>query len=97
MIDKGGVIYYNKLHVKNVTFWEHSSAGRALALQARGHWFEPNCSHQIWPGSSVGLERQPVTLEVEGSSPFRVAKFASVAQLVEQGTENPCVDSSTLS
>ena len=25
------------------------------------------------PGSSVGLECQPVTLEVEGSSPFRVA------------------------
>ena len=27
----------------------------------------------LWPGSSVGLECQPVTLEVEGSSPFRVA------------------------
>ena len=37
------------------------------------------------------LERQPVTLEVDGSSPFRVATFASVAQSVEQGTENPCV------
>ena len=38
------------------------------------------------------LERQPVTLEVDGSSPFRVATFfASVAQLVEQRTENPRV------
>ena len=49
-----------------------------------------------WPGSSVGLECQPVTLEVEGSSPFRVATFrvnslaileelrAGVAQLAEQ-------------
>ena len=47
------------------------------------------------------LERQPVTLEVRGSSPLRVATFkeewersqanASVAQLVEQGTENPRV------
>ena len=48
------------------------------------------------------LARQPVTLEVDGSSPFRVAIFeklsvllsfsyASVAQLVEQGTENPRV------
>ena len=48
------------------------------------------------------LARQPVTLEVDGSSPFRVAKiafergfcparYASVAQLVEQGTENPRV------
>ena len=48
------------------------------------------------------LARQPVTLEVDGSSPFRVAKLsmsralcsaqhASVAQLVEQWTENPRV------
>ena len=46
------------------------------------------------------LARQPVTLEVDGSSPFRVAKnvesesspqYASVAQLVEQWTENPRV------
>ncbi len=46
------------------------------------------------------LARQPVTLEVDGSSPFGVAKFeqsfgsaqyASVAQLVEQRTENPRV------
>ena len=27
------------------TTWEYSSAGRALALQARGHRFEPCCSH----------------------------------------------------
>ena len=39
------------------------------------------------------LARQPVTLEVDGSSPFRVAifLFAFVAQLVEQRTENPRV------
>ena len=40
------------------------------------------------------LECQPVTLEVVGSSPIRVAKFASVAQSVEQGTENPRVGGS---
>ena len=35
--------------------WEHSSAGRAHALQAWGHRFEPCCSHHtIWRGSSVG-------------------------------------------
>jgi hypothetical protein len=31
--------------------WEHSSAGRASALQAGGHRFDPYCSHQplrIW-------------------------------------------------
>ena len=55
------------------------------------------------------LERQPVTLEVDGSSPFRVAIFllgkkieifsfiyrdGFIAQLVEQGTENPRVSGS---
>ena len=51
------------------------------------------------------LARQPVTLEVDGSSPFRVAIYAgeqskrsaqhaSVAQSVEQGTENPRVGGS---
>ena len=34
--------------------WEHSSVGRASALQAGGHRFEPYCSHHSWPGSSVG-------------------------------------------
>ena len=34
---------------------EHSSAGRAHALQAWGHRFEPCCSHHlIWPGGAVG-------------------------------------------
>ena len=52
--------------------WEHSSAGRASALQAEGHRFEPCCSHHTARQFSW-LERQPVTLEVDGSSPFRVA------------------------
>ena len=60
--------------------------------------------------SSAWLERQPVTLEVEGSSPFCVAinfrpdilevfglTLAQIAQSVEQGTENPRVGSSILS
>ena len=47
-----------------------------------------------WPGSSVGLECQPVTLEVEGSSPFRVAISALVAQSVEHVTENHSVGGS---
>ena len=29
--------------------WEHSSVGRASALQAGGHRFEPYCSHHIGP------------------------------------------------
>ena len=27
--------------------WEHSSAGRASALQAEGHRFDPYCSHHL--------------------------------------------------
>ncbi len=27
--------------------WSHSSVGRAPALQAGGHWFEPNCDHHF--------------------------------------------------
>jgi len=37
--------------------WELSSVGRASALQAGGHRFEPYSSHHFfvfWPGSSVG-------------------------------------------
>ena len=46
---------------------EHSSAGRASALQAEGHRFEPHSGRHC---------------------------FASVAQSVEQRTENPRVDGS---
>ena len=90
----------------SVTTREHSSAGRAHALQAWGHRFEPCCSHQYLARWCSRLARQPVTLEVDGSSPFRVAilithrlvrgeevfsSYASVAQSVEQWTENPRV------
>ena len=34
-------------------------------------------------------------VEVRGSTPLRIAINALVAQLVEQGTENPCVGGST--
>ena len=30
-----------------IIIWAHSSAGRASALQAGGHRFEPYCAHQI--------------------------------------------------
>ena len=38
--------------------WEHSSVGRALALQARGHRFEPCCSHHLY-GPVAQLVRAP--------------------------------------
>ena len=38
-----------------IFIWAHSSAGRAPALQAGGHRFDPCCAHQIiWLSSSVG-------------------------------------------
>ena len=71
--------------------WEHSSAGRASALQAEGHRFEPCCSHHF--GLVVQLVRT-LACHARGRGfephPGRHL-FASVAQSVEQGTENPRV------
>ena len=41
------------------TAWEHSSAGRAPALQAGGHRFEPCWSHHLKCGLVVQLVRMP--------------------------------------
>ena len=45
-----------KLVVTTTNKWDHSSAGRASALQAEGHRFEPYWSHhkRIWRDSSDG-------------------------------------------
>ncbi len=74
---------------------EHSSAGRALALQARGHRFEPCCSHHR-NGPVVQLVRT-LACHARGRRFDPVPDrhfFASVAQSVEQRTENPRVDGS---
>ena len=70
--------------------WEHSSAGRAAALQAEGHRFEPYCSHHY--GLVVQLVRT-LACHARGRrfDPDPGRQFASVAQSVEQGTENPRV------
>ena len=76
--------------------WEHSSAGRASALQAEGHRFEPCCSHQNGPVVQLvrtlacharGRRFEPVP----GRQFWFIARDVSVAQLVEQWTENPRV------
>ncbi len=73
------------------SMWEHSSAGRASALQAEGHRFEPCCSHHF--GLVVQLVRT-LACHARGRGfdphPGR-HPFASVAQSVEQRTENPRV------
>ena len=55
--------------------WSLSSAGRASALQAGGHRFEPCSDHHVLrPGSSVGqnasLSRQRSTVRARSGSPF---------------------------
>ena len=54
--------------------WEHSSAGRASALQAEGHRFEPCCSHQRRRQHSFAPVAQLVEQRIEnprvvGSTP----------------------------
>ncbi len=90
-IDRFNKIQYTYFRHKT---WAHSSAGRASALQAGGHRFEPYCAHHFfWPGSSVGqnasLSRQRSSVRARSGSPL--LRYAFVAQLVEQRTENPRV------
>ena len=74
--------------------WAHSSAGRASALQAEGHRFEPCCAHHSC-GSVVQLVRMPAChAGGRGFEPHPSRHHASVAQSVEQGTENPRVGGS---
>ena len=69
----------------NRLLWEHSSAGRASALQAGGHRFEPCCSHHFF-GPVVQLVRT-LACHARGRrfepDPGR-QKFADVAHLVER-------------
>ena len=91
----------NPVHV--IFIRAFSSAGRASALQAECRRFDPVSDHHfpcnlILFGPVVQLVRMP---PCHGggrgfeSLPGR-QNYASVAQLVEQGTENPCVHSSIL-
>ena len=60
---------------------------RTLACHARGQGFEPPSGRQIFPYTL--MRRIKV---YEQRSLFK--RYASVAQSVEQGTENPCVGGS---
>ena len=83
--------------------WEHSSAGRASALQAEGHRFEPYSAHHVY-GPVVQLVRMPACHaggrgfephpDRQMLHPSGCSIYASVAQSVEQGTENPRVGGS---
>ena len=66
---------------------------RAPALQAGGHWFESSCSHHSLPYGPVVQLVRTLACHARGRrfDPDPGRQFASVAQSVEQGTENPRV------
>ena len=81
--------------------WSFSSAGRASALQAGGHRFEPYNDHHSFYGLVVQLVRMPPCHgggrrfePVPGRHFFYNFVVGFIAQLVEQGTENPRVSGS---
>ena len=71
----------------------------SICLTSRGSQVRALLFPPKWPGSSVGqnasLSRQRSTVRARSGSPFKGIqqsfRFASVAQLVEQWTENPRV------
>ena len=88
------VYYIYALLMKRRWWGSIAQLGEHLPYKQRVTGSSPVVPTKIWPGSSVGLECQPVTLEVRGSSPLRVAFLALVAQLVEHVTENHSVGGS---
>ena len=96
-------IIYKSLD-KSDFVWEHSSAGRASALQAEGHRFEPCCSHHIF-GLVVQLVRT-LACHARGrgfdSHPGRqiiareISGFAGIAHPVERHLAKVEVASSSL-
>ena len=78
---------YRKIH-DNLIIWDHSSAGRAPALQAGGHRFEPYWSHYGWvPEWPKGADCKSVSNAFGGSNPppsICQMAYADVAQLAEQ-------------
>ena len=62
-----------------INIWKHSSAGRASALQAEGHRFDPCCFHQI---SFIGSMAEQLTCnqQVVGSTPTWSSKYGGVPE-----------------
>ena len=86
---------------------EHSSAGRASALQAEGHRFEPCCSHQsrrqrFYAPVAQLVEQRIENPRVVGSTPtggtteFFGFRYAGVAHPVERHLAKVEVASSSL-
>ena len=72
-----------------IILWSHSSAGRAPALQAGGHWFEPNCDHHFYGGVAQLVRVLACHARCREFESRQLPPFAQIAQSVEQGTEIP--------
>ena len=62
--------------------WDLSSAGRASALQAEGHRFEPYRSHFSYADVAQLAEQLICNQQVIGSSPIIGFLYGPLAQLV---------------
>ena len=67
--------------VRVTKIWEYSSAGRALALQARGHRFEPCCSHHSRLRHVVTTKTVCKKMQTFFIAPFMLADFIVTANL----------------
>ena len=95
-----GIVYKSLREIHNEQLmWEHSSAGRASALQAEGHRFEPCCSHQNGPVvqlvRTLACHARGRRFEPVPGRHLKV-KYADVAHLVERHLAKVEVASSSL-
>ena len=83
---------FEKLRYNIQVLWKRSlsSVGRAPALQAGGHWFEPSSDHHFFGGVAQLVRALACHARGRGFE-SRHSRHAQIAQSVEQGTENPCV------
>ena len=66
----GGGRGFESLPGRFYLIWDHSSAGRAPALQAGGHRFEPCRSHYLFADVAQLAEQLICNQQVIGSSPI---------------------------
>ena len=74
--------------VAGIHLWKFSSAGRASALQAEGHRFEPCNFHFFQPFCKGKDLTRVMQIEI-------LHRFGSLAQSVEHWTFNPGVPGSS--
>ena len=76
----------------NIAGWSSLAARRAHNPKVGGSNPSPATNFSNMVSWCSWLTRLPVTQKIAGSSPVETAIiFGFIAQLVEQGTENPCV------